>query len=166
MTLRRMATVLLLALLCLTLAGLTCAALWSRADADHARRWDAAFALIVAASGAELVVLGSPLGLLFPSVAAVGLVFPMLAGPFWWRSRHGRQRWSWRRWTLQLLPGTALITSTLLTLHSDAASVWSAGAPPSVAVVIVAALLNLVAGALRWPQWRSARRSDALLAQR
>lgn len=164
-----MATLLLIALLCLTLAGLTCAALWSRAETDHARRWDAAFALIVAASGAELVLLGSPLGLLFPWAAAIGLVFPMLAGPFWWRSRHGRQRWSWRRWALQLLPGIALIASSLMTLHSDDGSAWSAGTPPSVAVVIAAALLNLVTGALRKPQWRGLRRSrrnDAFLTPR
>jgi hypothetical protein len=153
-----MAIVLLLALLSLTLAGFSCAAAWSRPDADHARRWDAAFAFVVGASGAELVLLGSPLGLLFPWAAAVGLVFPMLAGPFWWRSRHGRQRWSWRRWALQLAPGFALLASALVTFAGDDAASWSAGAPPSIALVIAASVLNLVAGALRRPQPQNLRR--------
>ena len=152
-----MAVVLLLALLSLTLAGFSCAMAWSRPDADHARRWDAAFAFVVRASGAELVLLGSPLGLLFPWAAALGLVFPMLAGPFWWRSRHGRQRWSWRRWALQLVPGAALLASALATFADDEAARW--GAPPSIALVIAAALLNLGAGALRRPSpLRSVRR--------
>lgn len=144
-----MAVILLLALLSLTLAGFACAAAWSRPDTDHARRWDAAFAFMVGASGAELVVLGSPLGLMFPTAAALGLVFPMLAGPFWWRSRDSRQRWSWRRWVLQLTPGAALLASTLVTFAGEDAARWGAGAPPSIALVIAAALLNLVAGALR-----------------
>lgn len=144
-----MATVLLLALLCLSVAGFACAAAWSRPDAGHLRRWDAAFAFVVGASGAELVLLGSPLGMLFPVAAGLGLVFPMLAGPFWWRSRHGRQHWSWRRWLLQLVPGTALLLSTLLTVAGDEAALASGGALPSVALVIAAAMLNLAAGALR-----------------
>lgn len=144
-----MATVLLLALLCLSVAGFACAAAWSRPDAGHSRRWDAAFAFVIGASGAELVLLGSPLGMLFPVAAALGLVFPMLAGPFWWRSRHGRQHWSWRRWLLQLVPGTALLLSTLLIVAGDEAALASGGALPSVALVIAAAMLNLVAGALR-----------------
>jgi hypothetical protein len=153
-----MATVLLLALLCLSLAGFVCAAAWSHPDADHARRWDAAFAFVIGATGAELVLLASPLGLMFPWVAALGLVFPMLAGPFWWRSRHGRQRWSWRRWALQLVPGAALLLSTLVTVAGDETTPWSGGALPSVALVIAAAVLNLVAGALRRPQAMRDRR--------
>lgn len=144
-----MATVLLLALLCLSVAGFACAAAWSDPDAGHSRRWDAAFAFVIGASGAELVLLGSPLGMLFPGAAALGLAFPMLAGPFWWRSRHGRQHWSWRRWLLQLVPGTALLLSTLLTVVGDEASISSGGSLPSVALVIAAAILNLAAGALR-----------------
>lgn len=147
-----MTIVLLLALLSLTLAGFSCAAAWSRPDADHARRWDAAFAFVVGASGAELVLLGSPLGLLFPWAATLGLIFPMLAGPFWWRSRHRRQHWSWRRWVLQLVPGTALLASALLTFGPDDAASWNTGALPPIALVIAASVLNLVAGALRRPQ--------------
>jgi hypothetical protein len=157
-----MASVLLLALLCLTLAGFTCAAAWSRPDADHGRRWDAAFAFVVGATGAELVLLGSPLGLMFPWAAALGLVFPMLAGPFWWRSRHGRLHWSWRRWTLQLVPGIALLASTLATVADGGATHWNAGTLPSIALVIAAAILNLAAGTLRRPQpLRSGRRWSA-----
>ncbi|HSX61941.1 MAG TPA: hypothetical protein VLF18_17270 [Tahibacter sp.] len=153
-----MATVLLLALLCLTVAGFTCAAAWSHPQADHARRWDAAFALVIGASGAELVLLGSPLGLLFPWAAALGLIFPMLAGPFWWRSRHGRQHWSWRRWVLQLVPGAALLVSTVATVADRQDAFWSAGSLPSAGLVIVAALANLAAGAVRRPRTARAAR--------
>ncbi|WP_386068782.1 hypothetical protein ACFJIW_02570 [Tahibacter sp. UC22_41] len=153
-----MATLLLLALLCLSAAGFACAASWSRAEAGHARRFDAAFACIVGAAAAELVLLASPLGLWFPWAATVGLVFPMLVGPFWWRSRDARQQWSWRRWVLQLVPGTALLTSALVTLAGDEGSIWNVANLPSVALVIAAAVVNLAAGALRWP--RSSRRAN------
>lgn len=147
-----MATLLLLALLCLSAAGFACAASWSRAEAGHARRFDAAFACIVGAAAAELVLLASPLGLWFPWAATVGLVFPMLVGPFWWRSRDARQQWSWRRWVLQLVPGMALLTSALVTLAGDEGSIWNVANLPSVALVIAAAVVNLAAGALRWPR--------------
>ncbi|WP_257386220.1 hypothetical protein [Tahibacter caeni] len=147
-----MAASLLLALLCLSAAGFACAAAWSRDEAGHARRWDAAFAFIVGVSAAELVLLASPLGLWFPWAATVGLVFPMLVGPFWWRSRDARQQWSWRRWVLQLVPGTALLVSTLATVAGYEGSIWNVANLPSVALVIAAAVANLAAGALRWPR--------------
>lgn len=147
-----MTALLLPALLCLSLAGFACAAAWSRDEPGHARRWDAAFAFIIGAAAADLVLLASPLGLLFPWAATLGLVFPMLAGPFWWRSRHGRQHWSWRRWALQLVPGIALLASAIVTLAGSDASVWSAGDLPSALLVTGAAVLNLAAGALRWPR--------------
>jgi hypothetical protein len=143
---------LLLALLLLSLAGFACAAAWSRAQAAHARRWDAAFAFVIGAAAAELVLLASPLALMFPWLAAAGLVLPMLAGPFWWRSRHGRVHWSWRRWALQLAPGMALLVSALLTLAGTDLRAWSATDLPSVALVIAAALLNLAVGAVRAPR--------------
>jgi hypothetical protein len=147
-----MTALLLPALLCLTLAGFACAAAWSRNEPGHARRWDAAFAFIVGAAAAELVLLASPLGLLFPWAATLGLAFPMLAGPFWWRSRHGRQHWSWRRWVLQLVPGIALLISTIATFAGLDATAWTAGDLPSVALVIGASVVNLATGALRWPR--------------
>ncbi len=144
-------TALLLALLCLTLAGFACAAAWSRNEPGHARRWDAAFAFIVGAAAAELVLLASPLSMMFPWAAALGLVFPMLAGPFWWRSRHGRQHWSWRRWLLQLVPGITLLLSMIATVGGFDATGWSADNLPSIAVVVGASVLNLAVGAVRWP---------------
>ena len=144
-----MANLLLLTLLCLTLAGFACAAVWSREEAGHARRWDAAFAFVLGAAALELVLLASPLSVMFPLPALLGLPLPMLAGPFWWRSRAQRQRWSWRRWGFQLIPGVALLLSTVLTALQGG---WPPAELPSVAVVITAAMLNLAAGALRWPQ--------------
>ncbi|MBL8298282.1 MAG: hypothetical protein JNN30_08050 [Rhodanobacteraceae bacterium] len=154
-----MATALLFALLCLTLAGFTGAAICSHPQADHARRWDAAFAFAIGASGAELVLLASPLGLMFPKMALLGLAFPLLAGPLWWRSRHGRQRWSWRRWLLQLMPGAALLISTLVVTAGNETALWSAGALPSVALAMSAAVLNLLVCAVRGlqPQYRGQR---------
>lgn len=143
-----MASLLLIALLCLALAGFVCAAAWSSGQPTHARRWDAAFALVVGLAASELVLLASPLALLFPLAALIGLPLPMLVGPFWWRSRHGRQLWTWRRWLLQLVPGLALLVSGLLTFGGPAALSWSTAELPSVALVIGAALLNLVAGAI------------------
>jgi len=151
-----MNALLLPALLCLTLAGFACAAMWSRSDPGHARRWDAAFAFIVGAAAAELVLLASPLSVMFPWAATLGLVFPMLAGPFWWRSRHGRQHWSWRRWVLQLVPGSTLLLSTIATVVGFDATDWTAGNLPSLMLVIGASMLNLAAGNLRWPQQRRA----------
>lgn len=144
-----MANLLLLALLCLTLAGFACAAAWSRDEAGHARRWDAAFAFVLGAAALELVLLASPLSLMFPLPALLGLPLPMLVGPFWWRARHQRLHWSWRRWVFQLIPGAALLLSTVLTTLQGG---WPPLELPSVGVVVTAALLNLAAGALRWPQ--------------
>lgn len=152
-----MTALLLPALLCLTLAGFACAAAWSRNESGHARRWDAAFAFIVGAAAAELVLLASPFGLMFPWVATLGLVFPMLAGPFWWRSRHGRQHWSWRRWLLQLVPGITLLLSTIVTVAGLDLAGWTAGNLPSIGLVTGAAVLNLAAGAARWPRARRAQ---------
>ncbi len=149
-----MTAALLPALLCLSLAGFACAAAWSRNEPGHARRWDAAFAFVIGAAAAELVLLASPLGLMFPWAATVGLVFPMLACPFFWRSRHGRQHWSWRRWVLQLVPGITLLLSTIATVAGFDTAAWTAGNLPSIALVIGASVLNLAAGAVRWPRYR------------
>ena len=149
---------LLPALLCLSLAGFACAAAWSRAEPAHARRWDAAFAFVVGATAAELVLLASPLGLMFPVLAGAGLILPMLAGPFFWRSRHGRQHWSWRRWLLQIVPGAALLVSGVATVAAYDPAAWGAGTLPSVALVTATALLNLAVGALRWPRRGTQRR--------
>jgi hypothetical protein len=149
-----MTAALLPALLCLSLAGFACAAAWSRNEPGHARRWDAAFAFVIGAAAAELVLLASPLGLMFPWAATLGLVFPMLAGPFFWRSRHGRQHWSWRRWVLQLVPGITLLLSTIATVAGFDTAAWTAGNLPSIALVIGASVLNLAAGAVRWPRSR------------
>lgn len=153
-----MADLLLLALLCLALAGFVCAAAWSSSDQTHARRWDAAFALVVGFAASELVLLASPLALMFPLPALLGLALPMLVGPFWWRSRDRRQCWTWRRWLLQLVPGVALLVSGLVTFGGIPAGLaWNTTELPSVALVIGAAVLNLAAGALS--RHRSGRRS-------
>ena len=144
-----MASLLLLALLCLALAGFACAAAWSSSDQAHARRWDAAFALIVGLAASELVLLASPLALMLPLPALLGLPLPMLVGPFFWRSRDQRHSWTWRRWLLQLVPGLALLVSGLLTFGGLPAGLsWNTTELPSVALVIAAAVLNLMAGAL------------------
>lgn len=156
-------TALLLALLCLSLTGFACAAAWSDDEPGSARCGDAAFALIIAAAAAELVLLGSPLGLMFPWAATLGLVFPMLAGPFWWRSRPGRRHGSWQRWLPQLLPGITLLLSTFATATGLDATSWTADDLPSIALVVGAALLNFAAGSLRWPRPRRAARRRWIL---
>lgn len=155
-----MASLLIIALLCLALAGFACAAAWSSSDHSHVRRWDAAFALVVGLAASELVLLASPLALMFPLPALLGLPLPMLAGPFFWRSRDQRLSWTWRRWLLQLVPGLALLVSGLLTFRGLPAGLsWNTTELPSVALVIAAAVLNLGAGALgpRRPIRRSLR---------
>lgn len=155
-TLTRMTALLLLALLCLSLTGFACAAAWSDNEPRHARGRDAAFAFIIGAAAAELVLLGSPLGLMFPWAATLGLVFPLLAGPFWWRSRPGSQRWSWRRWLPQLMPGITLLVFMIAAVAGFDATRWTADKLPSIALTIGASLLNLAAGSPRSPRPRRA----------
>ena len=47
-----------------------------------AGQFDRGVAFIVGAAAAELVLLASPFSVMFPGVATLGLVFPMLAGQY------------------------------------------------------------------------------------
>jgi len=139
---------LLLALLCLAATGLGCAAAWSRPTPTHPQRWDAALALVLALAAIELILLGSPLGLMFPVLALLGLPLPLLVGPFWWRSRSSRTRWSWRRWVLRCVPG-AIALVVLVASYGMGAPFMAESGPLPMQVMLVAALLNVGVCTLR-----------------
>jgi hypothetical protein len=133
---------LLLALMCLSATGLACAAAWSRQTPRHPQRWDAALALVLALAAIELILLGSPLGLMFPVLALVGLPLPLAVGPLWWRSRSHRAYWSWRRWVLRSLPG-ALALVVLVALYGMGADMMAESGLLPMQVMLVAALVNV-----------------------
>lgn len=133
---------LLLALLCLAATGFGCAASWSRSTPRHPHRWDAALALILALAAVELILLGSPLGLMFPTLALIGLPLPLLVGPFWWRNRSSRTHWSWRRWVMRCVPG-AIALVVLVALYGMGADVMAQAGLLPMQVMLIAALLNV-----------------------
>lgn len=139
---------LLLALLCLSATGFACAAAWSRSTPRHPQRWDAALALVLGLAALELLLLGSPLGLMFPTLTMLGLPLPLLVGPFWWRSRSHRTYWSWRRWLLRCVPG-AIVLVALVALFGMGADVMAEAGVLPMQVTLVAALLNVGVCTLR-----------------
>lgn len=139
---------LLLALMCLAATGFACAAAWSRPSPRHPQRWDAALALVLALAAVELILLGSPLGLMFPTLALIGLPLPLAVGPFWWRGRSSRTRWSWRRWLLRSLPG-ALALVVIVALYGMGDEFMAQTGLLPMQVMLVAALANVGVCTLR-----------------
>ena len=139
---------LLLALLCLSATGFACAAAWSRSTPRNPQRWDAALALVLGLAALELLLLGSPLGLMFPTLAMLGLPLPLVVAPIWWRSRSRRSYWSWRRWLMRSLPGAFALVALVTLYGMNADAMAQLGLLP-MQVMLVAALVNVGVCTLR-----------------